>query len=458
MNRTTIFLLASLTLQSILILNYEKKFRDPLLIVFQSSFLLYFFVRVMTLLVDSSSFVLNYKVISAEDFNFVLIFIFISNIFLFLGITTVKQKKKQLNIHIASNNSRNVKRLAILFILGLVLNFPNKVGINLGLDNYTITQYLVTYFLDYRTLIILLIVYIFYQINNKIKFSKILLVLICYYIVVHGLAGGRGTGFENVLIITFMAALSFFSKIELNKKKAMILISLLPLIFLSVSIGFFNRAKSQFELDNKITLNQVNTNQIGHISKFFNQDQVRLITKFLSNRMGYIDHTVRLMKFDDRYLEYVHPLYYFKSITDNVFTPGSDVFDAPLSNFTLKFLDRGIEKPSIEQSAREYHSTLMTIYGETYLWFRSLGFFGILGSLISIFLTSLIFKLLYQASSGTSIFVDKFSKTIILYLFYLRLNTFGLDWDFIDFTGIILTAYLTKFLIFKKSNETLKII
>ena len=263
-------------------------------------------------------------------------------------------------------------------------------------------------------------------------------ILICYYIIIHGAAGGRGTGIENLCIFLFLGSLAIENKFSLSKKNIFSGILAIPLVFFIIMFGYFNRLKNQTIENQRFSSIASEIDFVKYLDEW-DVSKTQMIFFHVYNRIGYLDHTVRLIKNKKEYSDYIHPNYYFKSITDNLLTPGSDIFDAPISNFNLKFIDNGYDKPTMEMTSKNYHSTIFTMYGETYLWFTTLGSFGILGSLFAIFLTGYIFKIFYNSVKSENIHKVYLYRSIILYFFYVRFTTFGLDWDIIKYLGCLLT-------------------
>ncbi len=99
-----------------------------------------------------------------------------------------------------------------------------------------------------------------------------------------------------------------------------------------------------------------------------------------------------------------------------------------------------------------YHSTTLTIYGETYVWFKSLGLIGILGSLLALFIFGYVFKSAYYSINNSNPFLMQLYQVAIIYLFYVRINTFGFDWDIRLFLRILLPIMIFSYF-FVKDKE-----
>ena len=86
-NNNTILLAITLCLQNVLFLLYEKYHEDVFIILFQTIFLIFFSIRILSLSIVPESIVLYKYELSPKDFNHVLIFILFANTCLFLGLS-----------------------------------------------------------------------------------------------------------------------------------------------------------------------------------------------------------------------------------------------------------------------------------------------------------------------------------------------------------------------------------
>ena len=146
------------------------------------------------------------------------------------------------------------------------------------------------------------------------------------------------------------------------------------------------------------------------------------VTDSLFARIGYLDYATRIIADPDKYSQTINLLYYPKSIIDNILSPGGDLFDAPLVSNTIVFVDMGIKNPTHALVRSQYQSMLLTNYGEYYV------LFGPYAGAVMLFFTAFIFKSVYFLIRSRNRLVGYLLRAGVLYLFYIWLKSFGIDW------------------------------
>jgi hypothetical protein len=153
------------------------------------------------------------------------------------------------------------------------------------------------------------------------------------------------------------------------------------------------------------------------------------------SRAGYFDYSSEIIANSDKYASVFSFQTYFKSIIDNVLSPGFNVFDQPKLSNSLKYAEGDMgaisNKNEIEGS---YHTDQFGIYGEMYATF---GFF----SLIVLYFVAILFKKLYLYQGRQSP-AEKALKNIgLIIIFYQYMNSFGLDWLLMNTLITFVTFY-----------------
>jgi hypothetical protein len=154
----------------------------------------------------------------------------------------------------------------------------------------------------------------------------------------------------------------------------------------------------------------------------------------IAARTGYFDFPAELIAHRDRYTDAIGPAAYLRSITDNILTPGFDLFDQPKLANALRFayLEQG--RPSKRQITEEYHSDQLGMYGEAYV------LFGLAAPLfLGLFACGL--KAVYVRLRAPNPFLLGAKRAILLLVFIRWIDSFGFDWmlsELITFVG----AYL----------------
>ena len=155
------------------------------------------------------------------------------------------------------------------------------------------------------------------------------------------------------------------------------------------------------------------------------------------DRMGFLDYSTDLIHYAPLYSKVVNVKYYFMSIVDNVFTPGFDVFNVPKVSIALHFIHDNIfliDKNFADNQG--YFSSELTMYGEMFCLFGlfSLIIFFLIGYFLQYFI---LLKLKNN-------FDTVLKNGIILFLFYIFINSFGLDWLVLDILSLFMAYYILK--------------
>jgi hypothetical protein len=154
-------------------------------------------------------------------------------------------------------------------------------------------------------------------------------------------------------------------------------------------------------------------------------------------RAGFLDFSAEVIANSERYSTVITLPAYFRSLVDNVLTPGFDLFDQPKIANSLLFVYREWDAPSKRavDTLGGYQSDQIGIYGEMYVLFgySSLPLFLVLAWGI---------KRIFVALRGGNPYLLAMKRVIVLSFFVRTLDSFGLDWSVGEIVPILVATYL----------------
>ncbi len=430
-NFSTILLGTLLSVQIGTFLFFEKKRRDPFVLLLCIQMTIYFLFRIVTLLNYEFSNVFNRFPFTPGDLNYALIYILIANLVLYFGLTINSLKP---SILIKSFNTVPIKTYLVLILIaiGYFFRFYQSVGLGFLESIMGIMQSL---FVNLGTIVFMTIVFLLLfqdRIDNKVK--KMIIVGIVAMVLINTLTGSRAAILTIVNYVIF-ASLAIHDYIIVKKKYLIFSIILLPLMIVIFAFSTFLRPRLENRGDIGAetfkVLKEFDLNEIGG-------DGANLVLKGVFDRIGFLDYCAETIANSDKYAGIFNPTYYFKSIVDNVLTPGFNVFDVPRVSNTTTFVYNDMGTPSIAKAAAAYQSDQFTLYGEFY------ALFGKWFSLVLIFFVGFFFKSVYLNLSQSNIYLFYLKRALILFVFYTFLNSFGMDWILLDVIAIFFTYQLFK--------------
>lgn len=430
-NYTTVLLGTVLSLQVGTFLYFERKKRDPLVLILCLQMVVYFILRIVTLLNYEFSFVFQRFPFTPADLNHALVFILVANMVFYFGLTINSLRPNIVNKSL-SVTPIQTHLVIILIGLGYFVAFYQKVGLGFLEGIMSMVR---TLFVNLGTMLFMAIVFLLLfkgRIDRKTK--NIVFIGILGMVLLQTLTGSR-SGILSIINYLMFALLAIHDHIKVEKKYLALGGILLPIMIVIFALTTFlrprleNRAEigtETFEVLNEFDVNEV----------VVEGSDVVLAEVF--DRIGFLDYCAETMSNSDRYSVVFNPWFYFKSIVDNILTPGFTVFDTPrvANATTFVYNDRGA--PSLAKVSEAYQSDQFTMYGEFY------ALFGKWFSLIPIFLTGFFFKSVYLNFNQSNIYLFFLKRAILLFVFYSTLNSFGLDWILLDVTSIFFTYHIFK--------------
>lgn len=430
-NFNSILLGTLLSFQVGVFLLVERKKRDPFVILLCLQMIVYFLFRIVTLLNYSFSNVFLRYPFTVSDLNYALIFIITANFVFYLGLS-IRGLKSSIFTELHSKNPKKTYLVFLLIAIAYFFAFYDKVGLSFLEEIMSMIQSLIV---NLGTMMFMTIVYLLlfkYRIN---KFTKQLVVAsIIIMVIIQTLTGSR-SGILSIVNYLIFALLAIYDFIKVKKRYLVGSILLLPLMIIIFAVSTYLRPR----LENRGKIGE----ETFEVVKEFDLVETAtegsdLVLMGVFDRIGFLDYCAETITNTDKYAVIFNPVFYFKSIVDNILTPGFTVFDTPRVSNAMSYIYNGRGTPSLSKVSEAYQSDEFTLYGEFY------ALFGKWFSLIPLFFLGVFFKMLYLSLNPNNFYQFYLKRAIILFVFYGTLNSFGLDWILLDVTAIFFTYKLFK--------------
>jgi len=435
-NRETIVLALLLCLQTHLALFFEKKQRDPFVILLAFIMILYFSLRIFTLVLYPYSDVFSRFPYDASDSNYAIVFILVANTCLYLGFYKVKGKASPIPFdHWKATTP--VRALFLVLVVGLFAYTK---------DNYwtagNVPQvFLFLEVLSYPTTVFLMALAYCIAFARSIgrSFTLTIIVLLVIEILLHTLAGSRGV-IVSVLEQLMVVLLALGGSIRLRKRYVISGVVLMPVLILLLVGVFF---VSTFVRVNRGIQSPLDVAQAINLSgEAFSgvsaEGVEEVVLPPIFARAGFFDYSAEIIAHSEPYGGVISLPTYFKSIVDNVLSPGFDVFDQPKISNALVFVYGSQGTPSKATVAGQYRSDQLGVYGELYALFgyASIPLFFGLGFLL---------KRIYVRLKEKDTFDLALKRVIILVVFGWIINSYGLDWIILQTLVLWASVWMYKF-------------
>lgn len=409
---------------------HEKKNNNPILLIF--CFVTIFFTnsRFVTIFFESGYDYIDFRI---QDMNYVIFYLFLSNIFLFLGLQLNKIHKIRYENNIRKYKVRkHIPQIMILCALFLyVIDYYNLPLLGLFF------KYLSVFVFNGEALVIISFIcfsFLRKELNNKQVLSFCLVVSI--YAIFLTLTGRRAL-ILNLFLYYIFSKLVFNHNFRIKIKRIFFLVLLVPfsiLIFGFSTLIRYNTAQSKLSESFIPFLDIVKTTLLD-----FNIFDYREILFAIFRRIAYFDYTVYYIIASEKFSEVFNLFYYFQSIIDNFLSPGFNVFDSPRVSNALFLIKNGLDV-NFENVREYYNSVQIGLYAELY------NLVGYVPSLLFYFLLGYFFSKSYNNVRSDNFFEEFLDRSIILFVFYLILISYGFDWVLIYCFSVYVTLKVFKFL------------
>lgn len=436
---TTLILLGMLSLQIHLILMFERRNRDPFVLLLALNITFFYLLRILTLAYIPWSDVLGRYALTVDDINITLLYIFFGIWSIFFGFTFVKFKilPTKENSKAQRNKRINPKTIILIFIFTLIAGFYFIFWAGLGRTSFLEVSRLDSYInmiINHDVIIILTFTYITTNLKiipRKYLFSIFILVII--YILFRIFSGSRG-GMITLIMAALFVLLAAKNKVSLNKSALfLIILIIIPVSMMTFDFATYTRSALNSQQAEKIAIENFSSSLLSY--QIDKTDGLVSILRPVFSRIGFLDMATDIVSNSNKYDRVINFEYYLKSVIDRIgITPGFHVFNVYLATNTLPYIYNNMDIPMIMES---YNSDQFTIFGEYYLLFKGYG------SLIVLFAMAYIFKILYLSIKTRDTFSLCFYRAIFLYIFYnFWLNSFGMDKLIVETPRIILSSII----------------
>ena len=429
----TMLLLLSLCMQNILLLTYEKRNRDPfiVLLVIINSF--FYTGRVLTLLYDPWSVPLDAGSYSPADINHAIIFILLSNSAICAGLCMARGKINDRRENDDEYPGAPCNVIIILSFTLIAVFFVAYIENIIG----RLAGYIGTFVFNVFVILLCSLIYLILNYRRITKPALLFIVtLLVVFVILSTLSGSRA-GLFVVAYLTVIGLLSVRSGVILSRRFILMVIALSFCSVVLFTLGTYIRGVVNLERG-PISSKELSIFKESSIFEFL---ALRVATPFelyrpIFDRIGFLDYATVVIRNHEKYSNIINFTYYGKSIIDNVLTPGFTVFDTPRVSHAMSYIARDEPVPSLEDILSAYQSDMPTLYGDYYVLFHGYGALAVL------FVFSYLFKTIYLSIRTDDTFYFYLYHGLILYVFYLWINSFGIDWFLLDIAGIVTTTVL----------------
>ncbi len=424
-NIYTIILAVIIGLENIGMLFYEKRRRNPfiLIIVFLST--VFYLTRITTLIAIPLSAIFERDSVTSYELNYALLFIILCNVSMFLGFyIRMSHKVKPENERQAKYSARKMRNVILIPLLMVIIMWLNSIGIAGG----GLASFLIELFFHQQVLLLFSFVFLIYHYDDIPRKARwqVLFIMLGYVFFV-SVSGSRSA----ILVIGILILISFLvvkKRVLVNK---WIILTCLILIPISIFLYIFATFSRGLELRETNAISLLNLmNEQG----FFDLERMHFFLGRIFERIGFLDFSASLIAQREKFSVVLNPIYYIKSIIDNVLTPGFDIFNTPRASHALGHVGVGQGIPTRDTIAESYQSDQMGIYGEYYVLF-----FGY-PALVGFFFLAYIFQWLYDSFRTKNFFLACLYRVLLVNTFLLYMNSFGTDWVFFEFIGTVCTC------------------
>jgi len=428
-NIFTIVLVGLFAIENVGMLSYEKRRRNPFIIILVLVVTVFYMTRVASILhIPASASLWGRTLIpSATELNYALIFILLSNAAMFAGFYLAgKYNENRKKILCEGGSFPQMKNAIIIIALVVLVSFFDVLNFEL-LGRFT--GY-IKVFLNRNTIFLFTFTMLAYHYNKTSLRNRMLFIVIISLIVILITLSGSRSGVLSVGMVLLMGILAVKQKIMFSKK-----VILVSLVIIPISVIIFATAtlKQHLGIKDTITIEHL---KIAKESQVLDYDHIIGYLPLIYYRLGFLEFSTELIANRQKFAQIINGQYYAESIVDNVLTPGFDIFGTPKVSHALSYIRRNEPVPDIDQIMQAYQSDQLGIYGEYYVFFNGYS------ALAVFFFLAFIYQVIYANLQTTVGLLTCIYRAVLLNLFYIWLNSFGMDWFAFDLIVAVITTFL----------------
>lgn len=425
-NELTLIIYFFLFLQVSFFLKYEKRHRNPFILILVFFLVLFYFTRIVTIywhdIASYSGVLLRLKAPNINDLNIALAFIFAANLMIFFGLYKFKIKKQEwLNSKSKVEDVNREFKVLMIFSFLLIVGFA---GFPL-MEGGSVASILGQLFSPSNVLLIVFVVLFISDMPRwQVLFAyrtfliTLIVISVALYVGLQALHGSRSGMFVALQMMLFSTLAC--EKYKINKKAIVLCLVLITFSVFAFTASTYLRAINYGvkQIDYGLTL-QEGYSYIENAN--FNSENISNAYIPVFDRIAFLDFTVDMIKNSEEYRPVINIPSGIMSIVDGM-TPGFDIFNAPKLTNALSSVYYGDPERLKRINDEGYQSDQFNVYGEYYVIFYgwlSLPFFTIMG---------FIFQKIYSQLRCKSRFRQKIWRAYILSIFTTWLLSFGFDW------------------------------
>jgi hypothetical protein len=418
-NGETMILGVLLCVQTQLALVLERLRRDPFVILLAFSMICYYSLRVFTLSLFAYSDVFPRFPYSVEDTNFALFYILIANLCLYAGLFSISANKV---MRVDSTGWEATSPGRVLFVLLGAIVFSYLGGALWSGGMPRAMNFLVLVLSPSMLVMLVLAYFILFRKTLNPVTGAAMIALILLELAVHTISGSR-SAILGLIQTSMLVMLALWGRIKFSRWLVWLGVAAMPIV---LAIMVFTFALSTYARFTRASGDAPDLERTADFVAASSNDplivaRLGIIAPYVASRAGFFDFSAELIAHREEYASVFNGATYFKSIVDNVLTPGLDVFDQPKIANSLQFVYERWGTPSKVYVLESYHSDQIGLYGEFFVLFGW-------GSLPLLFLITYGLKRIYVRLSSPNPYVFAMKRVVVLYIFVRTLDTFGMDW------------------------------
>jgi hypothetical protein len=418
-NWVTLLLGLLLCLQTDIALRLEQRNPDPFVLMMTYLLTFFYSLRIYTLLLYPVQNVFERYSFGPIDSNNALLYIIVANTCIYAGFYRVKLsfKSEEDTFDFLPKKPRlGIALFALSLLFGLLIqsHLPENIApyLNLVYNNLLTPNFI---------LLVLATYVVTFRKHLPPIYIKTVLIGATVLLVLQTLAFSRSgilTYVDNLLIV-LLALMPLF---RLRLKYVVSGFFLLP-FFMVIAFTLFSISTATLSVKGDRGATLTEKVELAQDTRELVKDDPRIdfFLGQLLSRAGYFDYSAEIIANSKLYSKVFTAENYFKSITDNILTPGFDVFDMPMLSSALKYTYNNLGKPSRKKEIEAGHTDQFGLYGELY------ALFGYSSFLLLYFLAYKL-KRVYRHGWPSKPFASALIRVLLMLGFYRLMNSFGLDW------------------------------
>lgn len=426
----TLLLAVLFAVENIGMLLYEKRRRNPFILILVFVMTVFYVSRIPTLIwMPSSAMTFQKLSITAADLNYSLLFILLANLSMFLGFHTgANFAMHRMNLSFQHDSIPQTKNAIIVITIVILINFFDFLNLEyLG----RLSGFIKVLFCNMYVIILFTFTMLAYHYDRVSRPLRALFALVIICLITLITLGGSRSALLTIAISLLFSVLAVKRKVMISKRVLLVFVTSIPIayiFFISATIRRHYQSKDLITLEHII----IALGQGG-----FDWNNVKHILSEFLYRIGFLDFSSDIIARREIFSVILNFGYYIKSVIDNVLTPGFDIFDTPLTSYSLSYIRNGLPIPSKYQVAEAYQSDQLGLYGEYYGLFYGFPALGVLC------LVAFMWQMVYVACKTRNALLTCMRRALVLYLFYNFLNSFGMDWFIINnLVPVAITSFL----------------